>query len=158
MGHGFSLLALAKGMSTLFAKNGLSRPSLEQICGVFRHVLGLRTARPIENLCSRRTRKATTAFASHEENGFVFSRSHHPPLTRTMKGLYADFCTRTTIANGSKCNTSGGNTRRLLEKEKRFISVRCFSKKLSLSWGRKGLGETPQCDSTRRLTSRPRKA
>src|SRR5699024_2482397 len=45
-------------------------------------------------------------------------RSHHPPLTRTMKGLYADFCTRTTIANGSKCNTSGGNTRRLLGEER----------------------------------------
>jgi len=28
-GHGLSLLALAKGMSTLFAKNGFSRPSLE---------------------------------------------------------------------------------------------------------------------------------
>ncbi|RDW16761.1 hypothetical protein CWR45_14155 [Oceanobacillus chungangensis] len=26
------------------------------------------------------------------------------------------------------------------------------------SCGRKGLGETPKCDSTRRLTSRPRKA
>src|SRR5699024_105446 len=52
-GHGFSLLALAKGMSTLFAKNGFSRPSLKY-CGVFRHVLGLRTARPIENLCSRK--------------------------------------------------------------------------------------------------------
>src|SRR5699024_4790378 len=38
-GHGFSLLALAKGMSTLFARNGFSRPSLEQFCGVFRHVL-----------------------------------------------------------------------------------------------------------------------
>src|SRR5690625_3158839 len=37
-GHGFSLLALAKGMSTLFAKNGFSRPSL-RYCGVFRHVL-----------------------------------------------------------------------------------------------------------------------
>src|SRR5699024_8960662 len=37
-GHGFSLLALAKGMSTLFAKNGFSRPSLNY-CGVFRHVL-----------------------------------------------------------------------------------------------------------------------
>src|SRR5699024_1532178 len=44
-----------------------------------------------------RTRNATTAFASHEENWFVFSRSHHPPLTPTMKWLYADFCTRTTI-------------------------------------------------------------
>src|SRR5690625_7082004 len=31
-------LALAKGMSTLFAKNGFSRPSLKY-CGVFRHVL-----------------------------------------------------------------------------------------------------------------------
>src|SRR5699024_12599017 len=56
---------------------------------------------------SRRTRKATTAFASHVENWFVFSRSQHLPLTRTMKWLYADFCSRTTIANGSKCNTSG---------------------------------------------------
>ena len=28
-GHGLSLLALAKGMSTLFAKNGFSRPSLK---------------------------------------------------------------------------------------------------------------------------------
>src|SRR5690625_3176321 len=26
-------------MSTLFAKNGFSRPSLKQFCGVFRHVL-----------------------------------------------------------------------------------------------------------------------
>src|SRR5699024_1426045 len=37
-GHGFSLLALAKGMSTLFAKNDFSRPSLNY-CGLFRHVL-----------------------------------------------------------------------------------------------------------------------
>src|SRR5699024_1846563 len=37
-GHGFSLLALAKGMWTLFAKNGFSRPSL-RYCGFFRHVL-----------------------------------------------------------------------------------------------------------------------
>src|SRR5699024_10813587 len=45
-GHGFSLLALTKGMSTLFAKNGFSRPSLERYCGVFRHVLGLRLLAP----------------------------------------------------------------------------------------------------------------
>src|SRR5699024_3532248 len=38
-GHGLSLLALAKGMSTLFAKNGFSRPSLGYSCGVFGHVL-----------------------------------------------------------------------------------------------------------------------
>src|SRR5699024_12174350 len=90
--------------------------------------------------------------------GLYFTRSHRPSLTRTSDVVDVNFCTRTTIANGSKCNTSGGNTRRLLEKEKRFFCVRCFSKKLSLSWGRKGIGETPQCGSTRRLTSRPRKA
>src|SRR5690625_102859 len=39
-------LALANGMSTLFAKHGFSRPSLEQCCGVFRHVLGLRLLAP----------------------------------------------------------------------------------------------------------------
>src|SRR5699024_12795311 len=43
------------------------------LCGGCRHVLGLRTARPTENVCSRRTRKATEALASHEENGYVFS-------------------------------------------------------------------------------------
>src|SRR5690625_3503315 len=59
-GHGFNLLALAKGMSTLFAKNGFSRPS-SNYCGVFRHVLGLglRTARPTENLCSRKSQRSS---------------------------------------------------------------------------------------------------
>src|SRR5699024_9452240 len=78
-------------------------------------------------------------------------RSHRPPLTRTDK------------INGkksviSKRYTSNPYTRRLLEKENRFFCVRCFSKKLSLSCGRKGIGGTPQCVSTRRPTSRPRKA
>src|SRR5690625_788254 len=36
--HGLSLLALAKGMSALFAKNGFSRPPVKY-CGVFGHVL-----------------------------------------------------------------------------------------------------------------------
>src|SRR5699024_3630784 len=40
---------------------------------------------------------------------------HLPGL---MKWLDANFCTRTTIANGSKCKTSEGNTRRLLGGEK----------------------------------------
>src|SRR5699024_185868 len=40
---------------------------------------------------SRRTRKATTAFASHEENWFVFSRSHHLPLTRTSVVVQRNF-------------------------------------------------------------------
>src|SRR5699024_12253881 len=37
-GHRITLLAPAKGMRTLFAKTGLSGPSLKY-CGVFRHVL-----------------------------------------------------------------------------------------------------------------------
>jgi len=58
----------------------------------------------------------------------------------------------------SKHYTNNPYTRRLLEKETHFFCVRCFSRKLSLSCGRKGLGGTPQCVSTRRPTSRPRKA
>src|SRR5699024_11729189 len=81
-GHGFSLLALAKGMSTLFAKKGFSRPSLKY-CGVFRLVL------------FPQDKEGLGSFTSHEENCFVFLRSHHPPLTRTMKWLCADLYTRT---------------------------------------------------------------
>ena len=47
-------------------------------------------------------------------------RSHHPPLTRTMKWLYAEFCTHTTIANGSKCNTSEEKHGDSLKKEPAF--------------------------------------
>src|SRR5699024_4504115 len=54
--------------------------------------------------------------------------------------------------------TNEGNTRRLLEKENRFFCVRCISKKLSLSCGNSGQSETPQNDSSRRLTGHPRKA
>src|SRR5699024_3065743 len=93
-GHGLSLLALAKGMSTLFAKNGFSRPSFKQFCGVFGHVL----------------------FPQMFSVGRVIAvpgvtTLHLPGL---MKWLDANFCPGTTIANGSKCRTSGGNTRRLL--------------------------------------------
>src|SRR5690625_2975498 len=60
-------------MSTLFAKNGFSRPSLELFCGVFRHVLGLRVnARPTENLCSRWTRKTTVALQRTKKIGLYF--------------------------------------------------------------------------------------
>src|SRR5699024_4164136 len=41
---------------------------------------------------------------------------HLPGL---MKWLDANFCTRTTIATGSKCKTSGGNTRSLLGEKTR---------------------------------------
>src|SRR5690625_277741 len=87
-GHGFSLLALAKGMSTLFAKNGFSRPSLKY-CGVFRHVLGLRTARPIENLCSRRSQRSSAP------------NNHHNSESKQYNIV-------------AKYHFSEGNTRRLL--------------------------------------------
>src|SRR5699024_3976615 len=35
-----------------------------------------------------------------------------------------------------KLHVREGTTRRLLEKENRFFCARCFSKKLSLSWGK----------------------
>src|SRR5699024_4311785 len=95
-----------------------SASSRKPLCGVFRHVL------------FPRTRKATTAFASHEENWFVFSRSHHLPLTRTMKWLYADFCARTTIANGSKCNTSGEKHGDSLKKKTAFSACDDFQRSL----------------------------
>src|SRR5699024_11511209 len=110
---------------------------------------------------SRRTRKASAAFASHEENWFVFSRSHRPPLTRTGKAIYGRILYYFIQLKNSvigKRYTSSPYTRRLLEKETHFFCVRCFSRKLSLSCGRKGLGGTPECVSTRRPTSRPRKA
>src|SRR5699024_11657641 len=53
--------------------------------------------------------------------------------------------------------TNSPYARRLLAKEKRFFCVRSFSKNPSLSCGRKGIDETPEWRSTRRLSSRPRK-
>ena len=105
-GHGISLLALAKGMSTLFAKNGFSRPSLERYCGFFRHVLFPQMFSVGRAVRSPRTRKATTAFASHEENWFVFSRSQRSSASnnhlnseseRYHTSLFIDYVSNTTI-------------------------------------------------------------
>src|SRR5699024_1649927 len=76
-------------------------------------------------------------------------RSPRPPLTQTGKAidgkiLYHFIQLKNCVIG--KCYTSSPYTRRLLEKEKRFFCVRCFSKKLSLSCGRKGIDETPPCD------------
>src|SRR5699024_10715517 len=105
-GHGFSLLALAKGMSTLFAKHGFSRPSLERFCGGVRHVLGLRTARPIKNLSSRSSQRSS-APNNH--------RNSESEIYRTV----------------AKHHVSEGNTRRLLREseddetpQRAFLRVR----------------------------------
>src|SRR5699024_11380241 len=53
-GHGPSLLALAKGMSTLFAKNGFCRPYLELSCWVFCHVLFPQVKDGYDSFCIER--------------------------------------------------------------------------------------------------------
>src|SRR5699024_1859243 len=71
-------------------------------------------------------------------------------LIRTGKAIYGRIlCHLIQLKNCviGKCYTSSPYTRRLLEKENRFFCVRCFSKKLSLSCGSKGLDETPQCEA-----------
>src|SRR5699024_1162166 len=48
--------------------------------------LHLYTAAGSSDTCySRRTGNSTSAFASHEENRFIFSRSHRPPSPRLVK-------------------------------------------------------------------------
>src|SRR5690625_3889071 len=110
-------------MSTLFAKNGFSRPSLKQFCGVFRHVL------------FPQDKEGCGSIASHEENWFVFSRSQRSSAPNNHRDGESELYN--TVA---KFHVSEGNTRRLLEKEKRFFCVRCISKKHSLSCGNSGHG------------------
>src|SRR5699024_10577028 len=45
-------------------------------------------------------------------------RSHHPPLTQTMKWLLANLLSSYCYSQCRKCNTSVGNTRRLLGEER----------------------------------------
>src|SRR5690625_963314 len=108
-------------MPTLSAKDVFSRPSSTTLRGLQTRA-GTALTRPTENLCSRRTRKATAAFASHEENGFVFSRSQRSFAPNNHRNSESELYT--TVA---KRHVSEGNTRRLLEKETRFFCVRCIS-------------------------------
>src|SRR5699024_4650593 len=64
--------------------------SRRPLCGIFGHVL------------FPQDKEGFGSITSHEENCFVFSRSHRPSLTRTSDMVDVNFCTRTTIANGSK--------------------------------------------------------
>src|SRR5699024_10262426 len=50
---------------------------------------------PIENLCSRRTRKATADFALHEENWFIFSRSQRSPAPNNYRNSESDSVPKT---------------------------------------------------------------
>src|SRR5690625_5196928 len=70
---------------------------------------GTAITHPTENLCSRRTRKATADFASHEENWFVFSRSQRSSAPNKHRNSENR---RSRIV--AKHYVSEGNTRRLL--------------------------------------------
>src|SRR5699024_12491542 len=83
LGHGFSLLALAKCMSTLFAKNGFSRPSLKY-CGVFRHVLGLRTARPTKTYVPAGQGRLRQLLHRTKKIGLYFRGVNGPPLQTAL--------------------------------------------------------------------------
>ena len=71
-----------------------------------------------------------------------------------MKWLYADFCTRTTIADGSKCNTSEEKHGDSLKKKTAFSACDDFQRSLPCPVGAdvfggtsnrspRGLDETP---------------
>src|SRR5699024_1734305 len=92
--------------------------SRKPLCGVFGHVLFpqmFSVGRVIADPGQGRLRQL---LHRTKKIGLYFTRSHRPSLTRTSDVVDVNFCTRTTIANGSKCNTSGGNTRRLLGEER----------------------------------------
>ena len=110
-GHGFSLLAPSRGMPTLSAKDGFSRPSsLPPLRGLQTRA-GTAITRPTEDICSRRSQRSSA------------------PNNHCNRGnqLYSFV---------SKLHVSEGKTRRLLEKENRFFCVRCISKKPYLSCGK----------------------
>src|SRR5690625_3957166 len=68
-------------------------------------------------------------------------RSHRPPLTRTGKAIY------------------GRILYHFIQLKKSVVGKRYTSSRIHEdSCGRRGIDETPQCASTRRLSSRPRKA
>src|SRR5690625_2351208 len=95
------------------------------------------------------------SMTSHEENWFVFSRSQRSSAPNNHRNSESELYS--TVA---KHHVSEGNTRRLLEKEKRFFCVRCISQKLSLSCG-KAKTMRPHSERSlrvRRLIASPRKA
>ena len=117
-GHGLSLLAPARGMPTLSAKDGFSRPSLKPVpasssnaseyassaqgnkevysssplspgssdtcwdwdCALLIPSKTIAITRPIENLCSRRTRKAPAALHRTKKIDLYFRGVNGPPL------------------------------------------------------------------------------
>src|SRR5699024_1725718 len=77
-GHGLSLLAPARGMPTLSAKDGFSRPSLKPVPAS--------SSNASEHASSAQGNKevySSSTLSAGSSDTCYFRRSHHPPLTRT---------------------------------------------------------------------------
>src|SRR5690625_2101013 len=100
-------------MPMLSAKDGFSRPSLKPVPAS--------SSNASEYASSAQGNKevySSSTLSVGSSDTCYSRRSHRPSLTRTSDVVDVNFYIRTTIANGSKCNTSGGNTRRLLGEER----------------------------------------
>src|SRR5690625_963315 len=78
-------------MSTLFAKNGFSRPSLEQLCGVFRHVLGLRLLIPPKTFVPAGQGRLRQLLHRTKKMALYFRGVNGPSLQTTIVIVKASF-------------------------------------------------------------------
>jgi len=97
-GHGFSLLAPARGMPALSAKDGFSRPSLAlpTLRGLQTRGTALSFAPSKTICCSRRTRKTSAALHRTKKmvlnfRGVTALRS--PRLLKLFNTIISQFCT-----------------------------------------------------------------
>src|SRR5699024_2252937 len=95
-----AILAVRDRSGRVLSAGTASASSRKPLSGVFRHVL------------FPQDKEDFGSVTSHEENWFVFSRSHRPPLTRTGKAIYR----KNSVIN--KRYTSNPYTRRLLREER----------------------------------------
>src|SRR5690625_2939253 len=115
-GHGFSLLAPARGMPTLSAKDGFSRPSLKPVPAS--------SSNASEYASSAQGNKevySSSTLSAGSSDTCYSRRSHRPPLTRTSKTIFGTIlCHYVQLKNFiiSKRYTSSPYTRRLLREER----------------------------------------
>src|SRR5690625_4575102 len=112
---------------SLLSAGTASASSRNPLCGVFRKPL------------FPQDKERYGSMTSHEENWFVFSRSQRSSAPNNHRNSESELYS--TVA---KHHVSEGNTRRLLEKEKRFFCVRCISQKAFLVLRESEDDETPQ--------------
>src|SRR5699024_7823973 len=115
-GHGLSLLAPARGMPTLSAKDGFSRPSLKPVPAS--------SSNASEYASSAQGNKevySSSSLSAGSSDTCYSRRSHRPPLIRTGKAingkiLYHFIQLKNCVIG--KCYTSSPYTRRLLREER----------------------------------------